>query len=184
MSDITQENTIYSQIRKITRRILKGRWYIKDFEAMGAKITLTPHCTDMGHHQYLYGCTMEINGKEYYLIARETPFLSKYFYAVNGIKHPGIYQRKAGQEVIDFFNKAYMGNKNGIRTHIIRRSFYIITGQIGMLISFLATPLLLTKFFFTNMIKELALGGISFGIFMLCLVMIILAKKDSRFGGK
>ena len=183
-SDIMRSNNIYNRMKKVSQYVSRGRWYLKDLEQMGAKVTLTPHCTDMGHHQYLYGCQLQIEEKQYYLIVRETPVLSKYIYAVNCKRHPGKEQFKVAEDIVHFFNAAYKENRNGVRTEILKRGFYIITGQIGLLLTWFSTPLLFARFFFTHRINDLALGGISLAIFVVCFVMIFLAKKDSKFGGK
>ncbi len=183
-SNTIRKANMYDKVKKISHRIAKGRWYLKDLEQIGAKITLTPHRTSMGHHQYLYSCQLEIEGREYYLIVRETPLLSKYIYAVNCKRHPGKEQQAVAEHIVRCFNEAYKENKNGIRMDILKRNFYILTGQLGIIITWFSTPLLIAKYFFSHTVNYLALGGISFSIFVVSFILILLAKKDSKFGGQ
>ena len=162
-------NAYYYFVRNITR----GRFYLKDFEQMGAKVVRIPHKVKAGVFSHYQPIRIYIEDREYYVVGHSSPIHSSYIHHVNNGKYKTQGEQLAIQkELLDFYREKFDANENGIKTEIHRRSLYVITAQIAMLISPIMFFMEMYKFIVTHMWNYGVAAGIGFLIFMVCIIMI------------
>ena len=175
-SKFNLSNAYYHFVRNITR----GRFYLKDFEKMGAKVVRIPHKVKAGVFSRYQPIRIYIDDKEYYVVGHSSPILSSYIHHVNNGKYKTQGEQLAiSKELLDFYREKFDANENGIKTEIRRRNLYVITAQLVMLVAPIMFLLEICKYLSTHLWNHGVAAGIAFLIFLISVIMIRMIVKDT-----
>lgn len=162
----TKDMGVQKLIYSIQTRMYFGRYYIKDFEALGAIFTENPTAIKRSAFSYLQAGKLQFNGKTYHIVIKKTPLVNRKIYAVNEFKyHTNEEQKLVCKEIIREFGLTLKRNPD-VCKEIRLRGISIMMGQFGMVLANLMAIVYLRNTFFANNndILSVVISAIIFGI--------------------
>lgn len=180
MSSNTKRFNLYDACRDFVRNITKGRYYLKDFEQMGAKVICTPHKAKSGRFSCFQASRIYIDNNEYFVVAKCTPIHSCYIHHVNNIKYASREEQiRKSRELISYYNTGFAENRNGVRRTVQKRNFFTLFSQLVLTTSVFMGAFSVGRYFIvTHRINDLLSAGLSGITILLSIIMIAIAIKD------